>query len=74
MKANVGKPDSWFRVIVGIVIIGLGLLQELVGCCGRYSSGYGFLSFLPDVLCFQGIHRERRIATFDVSIKKGPFG
>ena len=24
MKPNVGKPDSWFRVIVGIIIIGLG--------------------------------------------------
>lgn len=54
MKPNVGKPDSWFRVIVGIIIIGLGFYyKNWWGAVGIIPLLTGFFHFCPLYCAFK---------------------
>jgi len=45
MKTNVGRPDAIIRVLLGILIAGLGVY---------YSSWWGLLAVIPLVTAFTG--------------------
>ena len=48
MKHNVGKPDSWLRVIVGLIIIALGFYyKNWWGAIGIIPLITGFFHFCP---------------------------
>ncbi len=54
MKHNVGKPDSWFRVIVGVIVIALGFYyKNWWGAIGVIPLVTGFIHFCPLYFVFK---------------------